>query len=574
MRRVILLASVIGAVQAHAGFKKSTKQIKYEIAPIEEHYLPFNDNKFYSEILKKEKSELRKPSSAKSKTDVTYDDILAKDKDFVELRNKLIGDGSKSKGVQNANSLQAIIMEYSNPTKYSSLSLPAKLVALQLRALAPFRGFIFRARQYTGRVSAARTMIVSMLNAQMSGINMLFPFTASANNQWEVVFRYITEPTPDIEFEISTDETLYRAYTHIASELSKVHNDFGEIAKNTSAEIWWDNKMFMAFSNMPVSNDRFIKLGFVELNAMYSGFSLALSSLYSTIAYTFTGLQEVLKSNGHFFGIGITMNDLSLDGDIFNPNVNFNSLKSKMENGTLNMNSFANLGGDGFTSFARIGILNSHPELFKLNGNYGRDAMEKAYRYLVTSARSANAAFITSQNPSNNSDNSYLFDSRVAQVFQRTVGTSLSNLQTLITGMNAVNDTKTIVKCDAEAPPSTMDSVLISNERITMNIAGFYCNPPESLSELYPQDWETGIKYTKISAWGQMKSVRNYKYGMATAWKTSAYQKIFPEITTTRTVTRNGKPVDVTSDVAKYNRILLQTWGGVAFALPISAVMF
>lgn len=572
MRQVILLASVIGAVQAHAGFKKSTKQIKYEIAPIEEHYLPFNDNKFYSEILKKEKGESRKPSSDK-KTDVAYEDVLAKDKDFVELRNKLIGDGTKSKGVQNPSSLQAIIAEYSNSTKYNSLSLPAKLVALQLRALAPFRGFIFRARQYTGRVSAARTMIVSMLNAQMAGINMLFPFTASTNNQWEVVFRYITEPTPEIEFEISTDEALYSAYTHIASELSKVHNDFGEIAKNTSAEIWWDNKMFMAFSNMSVSNDRFVKLGFVELNAMYSGFSLALSSLYSTIAYTFTGLQEVLKSNGHFFGIGITMNDLSLDGDIFNPNVNFHSLKSKMETSALNMNSFANLGGDGFTSFARIGILNSHPELFKLNGKYGRDAMEKAYRYLVTAARSANAAFITSQNSSNASDDSYLFDSRVAQVFQRTVGTSLSNLQTLVTGMSAVGDAKANVECSAGAT-HTLDSVLINGERIKMNIAGFYCNPPESLSELYPQDWETGLKSTKVSAWGQMKSVRNYKYGMATAWKTSAYQKIFPEIKTERTVRRNGEPVDVTSDVAKYNRILLQTWGGVAFALPISAVMF
>lgn len=570
--------------------KKINKNYEKELklAPIEDHYLPFNDPKFYSDIIKKNKLNKRNPAASdeKNKTDVDYKDQEFSD-EFVKLRLELIGDGEHKKGVQTAEALQKIISNYSKKETYESLKDPStKLAVLQLRALAPFRGFIFRARKYTGNVSITRTLIVTMLNAQISGIKMLFPLTGNNNNQWEVVFKYITEPTENLQYEITNDSQLHSAYSDLAHALSSVHSDFGNLIATLPRDIWWDNKMFMSFANMSNRRDRFVKLGYVELSAMYSAFSLGLSSLYSTVAYSFDGLRDLLKSYGQFFGVGVGAIETTLDGDVLHKQGIFTAIKKRLENGIVDIDSFLKQGNDGLTSFARTGILNSYPNLFRridsptptkngTSGVYGIIAMRKAYQLLVESTRSAYSAFRKSENSNNinNSEDSLLFDSRVAQAFSRTMGGSLENLQMLIAGMSETQDTQVNITCDNRGA-QTIGSAVVNGEVLRMNIAQFYCNPPSHLNELYAQDWDTSAKLREVQAWGRNETLRNYKYGMATHWGTKAYKNIFPDITTTNTIKRNGKDINVTDQVSKYNQILLQTWGGVAFALPISSVIF
>lgn len=573
MRNTLTIVIALIVLKAQGEVITNKNSLKNESLVTSELKLPYLDNQLYSELLNKIKIQTRKPAEVNNKTDI-LDDKMAGDKDFVTLRRELIGDGTPgNKGVLNPNDLDAIITKYS--AKYHDISPSAKLAVLQLRALEPFRGFIFRVRSYTGKVSALRTMVVSLLNAQIAGIKMLFPIMNTGINHWEVIFKYLTEPTENLEFEITSDNLLHQAYVEIADKLEKVHLDFGQLVSNDKVDIWWDNKMFMAFSNMTEDRDRFVRLGFVELNAMYSAFSLNLSALFSTISYSFTGLKSVLKHFGQFMGVGINMNDLHLTNDILHSALDFNSLKTEMEEKILTINDFSKMGGDGFSSFVRIGILNSHPDLFVLNQN-GHLTMIKAYQYLVESARSANLAFNTSVNTvsNNNDSNSFLFDSRVALVFNRTFGTSLENIITLVTGLKEVSSNVRIHCNKSSKKDESISSVLIGSEKVRLNVKAFYCDPPKSISEFYPQDWETNSKSSKVMAWGENKTLRNYRYGMAKSWKFNPYIKIFPDIANSKEIVRNRQTIKVTDEVAKYNRILLQTWGGVAFAIPMSAIMF
>lgn len=465
--------------------------------------------------------------------------------DFITIRSELIGDGKDKKGVTTVVEFEALINTYSDSAKYKSLSPQAQLVALQLRALKPFKSFIFRAKEYIKKHSVTRAMIVSVLRTQIAGIDMFYPTedemaagqksnstSSNANlaNQWELVFKYITEPSPDMGFPIETDEALRAFLAGLVNDSIAINNDLNALVV-AEKPIWWDNKIYMAQANFTSEkDDRYVMLGAPELNAIYAASSLTISGLESSVAYTFNGLQESTKAIAELYGFDVVGKTPSLDSLVSGVNLLM-------------------MGGQGISSYSRIKMLNKHTN-FTLDEKYGRARMTDAYRLLVASARAAKTSFERAKNLSDSDRN--LFNARVANGFGRLGGMSLDNIVGLV-----------------ETDNGTAASAVINGARIRVSLKDFYYNSPKNLSDLYPQDWDLSKETIPGKAWnGEDVPVRNYKYGMATKWKLEPYKKLFPDISATK-----GDD-QLTAEVPKFARVLAQTWGSSVFAIPLGAVIF
>lgn len=477
--------------------------------------MPFENDQYYQSLLKEIKQSPRQMAAASTDVPAIENKF---DADFKILREELIGNGKDKKGVTTIAGLDALINKYSDAKTYQGLSAQAQMVALQLRSLKPFKSFIFRARQYIGRNSATRAVIVSMLRAQITGIQTFFPTGGASVNQWEVVFKYITEPVNGMGAEISTDEAFHRFLVNVTSEMTLVFADFSNLVKQKKT-IWWDNKLYFSFANFTSEKDRYVALGSPEQHALLAAMALNMSALYSTTAYSLTGLQSALQSVGQLFGI--------------------DSLTSTVTAATSGM------GADGVSSQTRIAILNKHPKLFTLMPD-GRQRMSVAFKFLAASSRASRISFEETKRLPEGQEN--LFDPRVANAFARLGGLSLSNMEQVISDQEAVT------------------SAVVNGERIKISLKSFYENPPEHLNELYPVRWDQTPDLIPVTAWGKADKLRNYKRGMAVAWNYQAYKKIFPDIKS-----KDGK---TTTEVPRYARVLAQTWGASAFALPLSAVIF
>ncbi len=438
--------------------------------------------------------------------------------DFLQIREELIGNGKDKKGIQTVAELDAVINKYSDRANYEKLSPQAKFVALQLRALRPFKSFIFRAKDYAEKNSASRTFVVTMLRAQIAGIQTFFPIAGNSSvNHWEIVFKYVTENSDTMGPAINTDQDMYFFIRTLSAQLAHLLADYGKILKN---EMWWDNKLYMSFANFASEKDRYVKLGEAEHTAIYSAMALNVSSLSATAAYSLDGFQDYIHQSGQLFGI--------------------DSL------GSAASAVFSQNGADGMNSKVRFELLNKLPKLFSLMPD-GAARMQSAYSYLKESIRAARVSFELTKE---RSDDSFLFDPRVANGFNRVTTASLRNMDLLV------------------ADNVTVASTVINGEKIDVSLREFYMNPPKHLRELYPQKWDESAREFPVTAWNKKKHLRNYKYGMALEWNYEPYKKLFPNIAPT------SNNLQRTNEVGKYARVLSQTWGAAAFTVPLSAVIF
>jgi hypothetical protein len=556
---LIGISALAVTLSAYAGKQDKISLSQIRPMPNLEYYLPYNNSEFYSKALSSVKKTAREPAEAT--TDVAKEPT-SWPQDFITLRNEVlnIGKGKDENGA--VVDYIALVNKYSNQSTYNGLSNEAKLAAIQLRVLKPFQSFTFRARDYIKTSPALKSMIVSVLYSQFAGIQAAFNTTQGNANQWEIVFRYITQPSDGMGEKINSDVELYNFYVGLVTELNPVLNDMARLA-TSNTEIWWDNSLFMAFANFQFQKDRYVKFGKSELNAFYAGAALAMSTLLSTTAYSFDGLRSAVTEIGYLWGVGIASNVIEAGNNILDPSKIFEKIRKAPDD----VNAFMQLGGDGMSSHTRTLVVQRKKNLFKLLNSQN---MKDAYLYLATSARAGKIAYEAARGIKSG-DN--LFNAQIAAGFNSTFGWSTINLESLVGGFDVVAETKQDIACPsaeelgknayAGSASNGVYSAVVKSEIIRMNVKAFYCFPPTHLNELYAQDWDLD---KKVKEWNKEK-YRNYRFGMATKWNYEPYRKIFPDL----------KPVKegdrYTTEVPKYSRILMQTWGGAAFILPIGAVI-
>lgn len=535
-------------VISQSGFTKSKKEVvamppPAEQIPTVEPVLPLNDEEYYSKFV----SEIKKSTRTTASTKI---DVAALEQgfstDFKTMRNELVGDGLKGskteKGVTNMNELDEVINKYSKPDEYAKLSPQAKFLALQLRALKPYKGFIFRAKRYIAGISATRTMIVTALRAQVAGIQTFFPVSATAPvNHWDVVFKYLTENVNNVGSEILDDQDLYNFFDSVSKENVFLLNDFAALFMTKEAKplegfkpIWWDNKLYMSFATF-TGNDRYVALGFPEMFAIYSGITAAQSSLLSSTAYSFNGLRSAVQQTGKLFGVDNPVEAAAVAIDL------------------------GGASAQGMSSESRVSVLNRHPKLFAKTPECN-DKMRNAYKYLVSSVKSAHLSYeLTKKLPA---DAENLFDPRLAAGVSRIGDIAFYNAANLV-----AESTDSNYKADLK---DKAPSAVILGKVIRVTLKNFYENPPEHLNELYPVDWEGGPIGKKVNVPGYSakgQNVRNYKHGMAIEWNLKPYKKLFPDI-------KGDEARNRTKELPEYARILAQTWGSSVFAIPLGAAIF
>ena len=485
---------------------------------------------------------------AAAETDLTSAAIVATfSSDFKKIRKELIGD-DKTAGITTKEGLDDLVIKYSDKKTYNELNgWDAKFLALQIRALKPMKSFIFRAKDYVEKNSITRTMIVSALRAQISGIDHFYPVSESNKTNYPaLVFQYITEPFPDMKSKISEDGELYNEMTDLTNFVRN-EIDLYRALIDANPTFWWDNKLYAPFANFVNEKDQYVKLGYEEHLAIYAAGCLNVSGLYSLTAYSFSGLAEAAKQNAKLFGVDA--------GDLFNK-----------------------LGVEGMSSENKIKALTKDtPELF--NGNSEtKGRMERAYDFLNLAVQTSKTVYDRVKMRS--ADDQRLFEARFVTPFVRGGDNSLRNLATLFElpnldpkmyGKDSTVEENSNFAVDAKS--KTVRSAVVRGDVIQVDLKAFFMDPPKNLKELYPVAWRVKKTHgekedSKVDAWDGKDRLRNYRYGMAVEWNIEHYKKIFPQIQPME------KDQSRTAELGKYARILSQTWGASGFALPISFFIF
>lgn len=528
---LIALSTVLTAVNAES--KKTTKATKVQVDPNFDFKLEIMNDEFYEktygEAVKKGNRKVSQSVMDIPAIEATFSE------DFMQLRAELIGGKSTTQAGQNSVSgvktpeeLDSIIKKYSDFTTYNALSPQAKMVAIQLKALAPYKSFFYRAQAYFGKGTAIRSMIVTMLRNSSTAIQTFFPVNGTvATNHWEVVFDYMTQPMSGMGPAITTDEDLHNFVLQIITANAQLINEMVVIYKSTD-QIWWDNKLYMSFANFTSEKDRYIKLGKPEMESILAGTLAGYSGLTATAAYSFTGLSDSIRETGKFFGIEETRNLLT----------------SERNDKVM-----------GLKASKRFETLRKFPKLFVLLPN-GEKLMSVSYTALVGSVRYAKISWQGMKAIEGKDRQDFLFDPRAVLPFNRVLGTSFDTIESLISDKGA-------------------RSTMIQGELVKVNISEFYKNPPRSLSSLYPVAFKSGSETLPKTVDGKRLEFRNYKQGSPVAWSADAYAKYFPELKKSSCPTDTITSVnECTTDVSVYARILSQTWGGAGFGAIISGMVF
>lgn len=483
--------------------------------------------------------------SGSARVDVTVSAVEAEiqksQPNFLRLRDEVIGNSEKNiAGIKSKEQLDAFIKKYEGPAgsdqrkNYESLDSASRMLVLQLRALIPMKSFFFRAKSFVARNSITRTTIVTMLRAQAVGVQNFTqvawgstnPQTASNNSGlWEAAYNYMTEPFPDMASKIDGDGDLESFMGSLLNSAIRINNDYKVIVEDAiknQSSFWWDNKLYLSIANFSDPKDRYIKLGIAELLAIRSALSLGVSTLAATTSYSFKGFQASIGQVGVLMGFTAS---------------NFRDV-------TVGVN-----GAEGMTSKNRFNILKSHKDLFTRKDDY-KKRMDTAYNSLRDSVYQAKSSYDCVAK--RNAGDQYLFDVRMAQSMNRIALSSFGNLVNLF-------------------EKKEVGSTVIAGEKINVDLWGFYNNPPASLSDLYPVEFNDRSNGTvpevSVKAWGEKDSLRNFKYESARSWKLAEYNKLFPGI-------KPDESGQKTTEVGRYARILSQSWGSAVFAIPLSAFVF
>lgn len=473
---------------------------------------------------------------------------------FRQMREALIGDGKKTYGVTSKEKLDEMVKEYSKPEVFDALKDPdARFLALQIRALAPMKSIVFRARDYIKKNSITRTMIVTALRGQMTSIEHFYPLAIDKTNYWEVVFRYVTEPFSDMGPKIDEDAELHNYFSE-TRDYVRTEVDLLRDLVFKQPTFWWDAKLYAPFANFVNEKDQYIKLGYEELLMVYAGASLNLSGLYGMTAYSFDGLSHATQQSSELFGVDISA-------------------------------IFGSLGAQGMSSYSKFNkvLTQEAPNLFSA-GNNMKSNMESSYIYLKAAVQAAQVAYDGIRNRP--AADQQWFEARFVTPFTRGGDNTLRNMAVFFDLPVTVTDAdgKAVEKYGSDSTEaenanhktdyksSSVRSVVRRGDLIKVDLKNFFMNPPQHLNELYPKAWytkEMGEKEDyKVDAWEGTERLRNYKYGMAAEWNLAPYKKLFPEI---RSMKDNPER---TKDVGRYIRILSQAWGTGAFAVPLTFFVY
>lgn len=504
---------------------KAKPQIKLSPLPAPQAYT-FMSEQQYEKYMKEAKSGTRHVADIDK-----IDDVTALSDDLKNIRSALIGGpiwkdhqakAETKPGVKTPDDLMALLNDLDG--RYEQLETDAKFVAAQLIALKPFQSVIYRARHLIDNAELSKSAVIVMLRLSATGQNTFFP-----NEQWKAGFEFLTAPTAGMGPDIVSEEDLHaEIMNQVRPSVEKLYSRLN--ALSFSKPIYFDNKMAYATANFVSDNDRYVTLGETERIGTLAGLSLAISGMYTGLAYNWLGMFETADAVARVYGFRSTISSLI-------PGVDF---------------------VDGATAEKRTSVIKRNANLFTLRAG-GEKWTAVSYDWFVNGVKMAKIAWAMVKKDGMGSTNlNNLIDPRGFLPFTRQIDSTLSGIESLIHG-------------------DGVSSSVVMGETVDVKFKDLFMNPPKDLKAFMPLTFDKGAdvlpsKYARDSG-GKLKGgYRNYLKGSPTAWclkgckdakgnAVQSYQDYFPDVKSNE-------------DVKRAARVLTQTWGGWLMGIPVGAMVF
>lgn len=394
---------------------------------------------------------------------------------------------------------------------YDSLPTDLKYIACHLLPLSVFESYIYRMVPVVSQARVTQEFMLGQIRSFVGKMETYYP----ADN-WKVVFDFLSQPfhlnAEDQRFQSTVEVQAFyatRVYPALLDSIKKL----SELNLNEAQDlklrgrIVWDNKLRFGEDKFPDDLDRYRLITETERLASLARMHKKAYTLSLFSAYSWEDYIPLRKKLGEQVGYDVAQ---SIVGD---------DIK-------------------GMTSRDRVSIIRSnYPNMYKLNSN-GSEWMRRSYQHLRLSVTYLDLAW-TGLKGNKDSDSPYMMlDPDLANMREREIDMAIANMKEL-----------TKVDISKNAPPGSITDVnaasqitsSLSGNNVRVTLAKFFTNPPASLKNMLPTEFEGGeANLTKTFSRTKLK-YRNYYQGMATGWSVTEYSKLFADV---------SKPSDVADSMA------------------------
>lgn len=530
----IIMFACLFMLMPSSSWSKS-KTTMYEMTPIN-----FEDSSFTKQAFKEKIATVNKMKRRSVASTNTFDEKTALSVPFRNIRNYLIGgeiikpDGKRKmvSGAKTAADIHRLLVKLDKDLASGNFSSTpdAEILAVQLLALKPLRGFIARSKNIfetkEGNARSARSMVVTGLRAMAAGLETYLP-----TEQWSAAYDYVVQPYYKransekvclqnwSEKCYLTDGPSAQAWlmNEMMPRLENVHTTLAKLTTDGMQNkiIYWDNKILYGTANFVSHNDRYLKLGQAERLLMLSATQATQSAILGLNAYHLDGLFESFDTIAKTYGIG----------SIFN--------------------------SDSATAKGRFKAIRKHPDLFRFKTEeekLAREYMRTSYQKLKAAMQTSYLAWkILDRGENNPALQANLLDPRLVAPFQRIWGTAWPNMMGIV-GLRSDGV--------QEIASPTVRSAVVNGEKVVVKLRKFFNSPPHSLQDFMPISFVDGTEFLT----NNFGKYRNYRRGNPNGWKVHVYGEYF----------ENVKDPE---DVRRVARVLSQSWGGFLLGLPLNLVM-
>lgn len=391
-------------------------------------------------------------------------------------------------------------------SEYDTYPDDLKFFAAQMIPFLELKSFAYKMYPLLSQEKITHSMLVSRVLDFASFMRINFP-----TEQWDAGFRFASEPffADEDRFRKAEDlqayigSNLYPAFMKAAKRIQELDFQGNRIA--------WDHKLFYGTAAFSDNFKRYRYLGEAERVATLSSLHMGMAWMKRFTAYNVKGSMKLTKSLGTLIGV-----------DSF-----FSAV-------------------DGVTAKKVVKVFSEeeYKSLYTLLPN-GKADLQTAFSHIKEGARLQVIAWNEIKDrPASEVD---ALNSMILDPFRDRIDRGSETLERIVEG-------KVKIRSD------------VTGELVTVDLPGFYANPPQDLKSLLPTKFEGGKKNirkdlkTRDGKKERRVKYRNYFYGRAISWDINSYNKLFPEL-------KSGE------DVATATRILNQSAGTFPVAIGMNAFM-
>lgn len=470
----------------------------------------------------------RRPSSGST---VGTEDMLSKP--YVEFRDKIIKARSGDQFFQ-------IIKEYD--AKYTQIPASAndlKFAVARMATWLPLRGVVWRMTPMVHKVVVTQEALLATLRNIAEQVKINEP-----DSHVEAQMLFLTMPDADLigkEIRVESDfmtylaKEVYPALQKAAVRLERLNKMANIQDSGQETPIVFDGRIRFgqnAFNSNYDAFERFKIVGEAERFAALARINRRMFGIATMVAYNWNGHLALRREIGKSFGVGAVESAL------------FDALPGE-----------DNVFVTGATREQRVAIVKKYSKLYTLVPN-GQRWMRVAYLHLH---KTGDYLSKTWDNIKKEDPNTVMqIDPEVLMGRKEQIEAGIVNLRKLTEADPQSNGSS----------PAVIRGAL-SGEELTVNLKGFYDNPPKDLKKLLPTSFAKNEDLEGLKAIPTYKSMtqrkgdvmelkfndqsikfRNYLYGRAKTWDISAsgYGTLFPAL-------KGGE------DVARAMRIMNETRG-------------